>query len=283
LHCTVAHVGVLHKNTRLMEIMADIRELPVLGNDTIHIWGIHVPDLLDRVDALHCFLCRSEQEKAARFHRDADRHSSIAARGALRILLSGYTGIPAAEIQFQYSENGKPSLKPSASSRPLAEPVPQAARLPGSAAGSRRAACDTVAFNVSHSGDWVVLAIGRDRKIGVDVEKIKSDLDVRGIAARFLAPEEIALIDKAEDPHSIFFQLWARKEAYVKACGSALFRELSSFSVPIENGKLSEVSSKDGWFFRRLEAGSKYAAAVVTDKALAHMPCYDFGGLKWDS
>jgi phosphopantetheinyl transferase len=41
-----------------------------------------------------------ERDKAARFRRDADRSSSIAARGALRILLSGYTGMPAAEIEF---------------------------------------------------------------------------------------------------------------------------------------------------------------------------------------
>lgn len=76
----------------------------------------------------------------------------------------------------------------------------------------------------------------------------------------------------------MFFQLWARKEAYVKACGSTLFTELGTFSVP-----LGERAKKDGWFFHRLEAGSKYAAAVVTDRELASVPCYDFGGWKWDS
>ena len=78
--------------------------------------------------------------------------------------------------------------------------------------------------------------------------------------------------------HSIFFHLWARKEAYVKACGSTLFSELSSYSVPIE-----EHGEKDDWIFQRLEAGSEYAAAVVTDKPLTDVPCYDFGGLKWEN
>jgi len=76
----------------------------------------------------------------------------------------------------------------------------------------------------------------------------------------------------------MFFQLWARKEAYVKACGSTLFTELKRVSVPIEDG-----IEKDGWFFHYLEAGSKYAGAVVTDQPLATMPCYDFGGLKWEN
>ena len=249
-----------------METIADIRQLPELGTDTIHIWGIHVPDMLERLDALYGLLSADEQAKADRFRRESDRRSSIAARGALRLLLSGYTGIPSSEIEFHYSETGKPAL------------VPQASCLPGSPSGSRLEAGGAVSFSVSHSGDWAVLAIGRDRSIGVDVEKIKRDMDVMHIAARYFMPEERALIEKTADQHATFFQFWARKEAYVKACGSALFRELSSFSVPLD-----ERGEKDGWFFQRLEAGSNYAAAVVTDKELADVPCYDFGGLKWDS
>ena len=236
----------------LMEIIADIRTLPDLGEDTIHVWGVHVPDILDRLDALHAMLSEKEQAKAARFRQDADRKSSIAARGALRILLSGYTGIPTTEIAFNYSENGKPHLIDS-----------------------------DVDFNVSHSGEWVVLAFGRNRNIGVDVEKIKWEMDVLSIASRYFSPEEQSLIESAEDRHTLFFQLWARKEAYVKACGSTLFTELGSFSVPMVEGELPETGNNEGWIFQRLEAGSKYAAAVVTDMELASVPCFDFGGLKW--
>jgi len=261
----------MDKNTPFMESIADIRQLPDLGEEIIHIWGVHVPDVLDRLDTLHSTLCAEEQEKAARFFRESDRQSSIAARGALRILLSGYTGIPAVEIAFNYSENGKPGFVPPASSR-----------LSGEQPG-RQDACDTISFNVSHSGEWVVLGFGRKRNIGVDVEKIKREMDVRAIATRYFAPEEIALIDNAEDQHDMVFQLWARKEAYVKARGSGLFQELSGFSVPVDNGNLPEVGEKDGWIFQRLEAGSKYAAAMVTDKKSDSVPCYDFGGLKWDS
>ena len=231
-----------------METINDIRQLPELSGDAIHIWGIHVPTMLDRLDSLESVLCEEERAKAARFRRATDRQSSICARGALRILLSGYTEIPALDITFHYSENGKPRLADSA-----------------------------VNFNVSHSADWVVLALGHNRNIGVDVEEIKREMDVLPIASRYFTPSEIELIKAADDHHELFFQTWARIEAYVKACGSTLFSELSTFSVPLTDAE------KDGWHFRRLEAGSKYAAAVVTDKPMAHVPCYDFGGLKWDS
>lgn len=231
-----------------METVEDIRKLPELGADTIHVWGVHVPDMLNRLDELRSVLCEREAEKAARFRRESDRQSSISARGALRILLSGYTGAAASDIDFHYSENGKPYI-----------------------------ADLEVAFNVTHSGEWVVLAFGRNRSIGVDIEQIRREVEIGAIASRYFTAEEVDLIERAEDEHALFFQLWARKEAYVKAAGSTLFSELSRFAVPVED------SEKDGWHFRRLDAGSKYAVAVVTDRPVAELSCYDFGGLKWDS
>ncbi len=233
----------------LMEVIKNIHSLLPLATDSIHIWGVHVPDMLSQMETLQGLLSDRECEKADRFQRDADRQSSIVARGALRVLLAGYAGMAASEIKFDYSENGKPHV-----------------------AGSE------VDFNVSHSGAWVVLAFGRDRSIGVDIEQIKREMDVTAIAERYYSPQEVEWVKKSHDPHAVFFKLWARKEAYVKACGSTLFTELKRVSVPLEDNV-----EKDGWIYHYLESGSKYAAAVVTDKPLGSMPCYDFGGLKWQS
>jgi 4'-phosphopantetheinyl transferase len=271
-----------------METVEHIKNLPMLGNDAIHIWGARVPELEDRVEDLKALLCEAEVAKAERFYRPADQASSIVARGALRMLLSGYTGNAASELRFQYLETGKPYLAvPQVIAR-----MARNLRLPGSAESRRRLrdlraiTCGTekgkqecppheIAFNVSHSGEWVVLAIGRNRNIGVDVEKIRREMDVMSIASRYFTPEEAALIESAEDVHALFFHHWSRKEAYIKAIGSALFRELSTFAVP------NDDVEKDGWFFQRLEAGSKYAAAVVSDNPIQDLPCYDFTKLSW--
>jgi len=237
-----------------MEIVGDIRNLPALDREAIHVWGVHVPEMHDRLDALQAFLSENEREKASRFKRRADRISSVTARGALRVLLSAYTGIPPAGISFEYSENGKPHVQDS-----------------------------DVSFNVSHSADWIVLAFGRNRNIGVDVEKIKQDINVEAIAERYFAAAEIDLIANATDKHTVFFQLWARKEAYVKARGEGLFKGLHHFEVPVENGVLPDNAKRDGWFFLHLESGPKYASAIVTDQPASSVPCYEFGGLKWES
>jgi len=233
----------------VMETIDNILNVPRLSADAIHIWGVHIPDMLEQIPSLKGILSADECAKAARFHRESDRRSSIAARGALRVLLAGYTGISSSEIAFRYTDNGKPHVTDS-----------------------------KVAFNVSHSGEWVVLAFGHDRSIGVDIEQIKQAMGVKAIASRYFSEQELEWVEKADNPHKVFFQLWARKEAYVKACGSTLFSEIKRVSVPIE-----DEAEQNGWFFHNLEAGSKYAAAMVTDKPVLGIPCYDFGGLKWGS
>ncbi len=229
-----------------METIPSSDALPALDSGAIHIWGVQVSAMRDRLDRLASLLRDGEREKAGRFRRAVDREASVAARGALRVLLAGYTGMEAGRIDFAYSPNGKPHL-------PDAE----------------------VAFNVSHSGDWVVLAFGRCRNIGVDIEAIRRDLEILPLAMRCFSEAERGALARADDPHAAFFQLWAFKEAYVKASGSTLFRELGRCAVPAGDGE------RNGWHFRRLEAGSKYAAAVVTDRPVGAVPCYDFGGLQW--
>lgn len=235
----------------LMEIVDDIQSLPDLGLDCIHVWGIHLPNMIGRIAALYAVLCEEEREKSDRFFRKQDRHSSIVARGALRILLSKYIDVPVDKIAFQYLETGKPYVEDS-----------------------------DVGFNVSHSAEWVLLAFGRKRQVGVDVEKIRYSRDVETIAERYFSPEEIGLINDATDCKSMFFQIWARKEAYVKALGSALFRELGSFSVPIFENELPSFGEKEGWGFHGLNIDPVYAAAIVTDRPFSSVSCFDFCALK---
>lgn len=235
-----------------MEIVPHLKELPGLENGSVHIWGIYLPEVAPRLDRLEALLSASEKEKAERFRRESDRLSSIAARGALRVLLGGYDGMAADEISFAYNEQGKPYL-----------------------------AHSKIAFNVSHSGDWVVLAVGRERTLGVDIEQLRSNVDPSAIAERYFTLEEQELLKESEQARADFYRIWVRKEAYVKARGSGLFRELNRVCVPVVQGRIPVVAEQSGWIFRHIEAGSKYAAALVSDRPVEHMPCYDFNRLCW--
>jgi len=71
---------------------------------------------------------------------------AVAARWALREILSRYLGLPAGELRFETGRYGKPRL-----ANPSGEP----------------------AFNLSHSGSLALVAVAR-REVGVDVERIRT-------------------------------------------------------------------------------------------------------------
>ena len=198
-----------------------------------------------RLDEFYGVLDVGEREKADRFRRPVDRQMSLIARGALRTLLSEYSGIPANRIEFSYSENGKPFWAAPAS--------------------------DTaVAFNVSHSGDQILLAFGGGA-VGVDIERIRARKSIHAVAARYYTPKEIERIETATDPTALFFKIWTRKEAYVKACGSTLFSELNQITVPLEEG-----TEANGCFFYSPEVGPDYAAALAVCRPVRNMVYHRF-------
>jgi 4'-phosphopantetheinyl transferase len=84
-------------------------------------------------------------------------------------------------------------------------------------------------FNISHSGNVVVVAFDIEGKVGVDIqEKSKGSLL---IAERFFANEEVEWIKNHKDLNHAFTHIWTRKEAVVKATGTGIRIPLKSFLV----------------------------------------------------
>lgn len=231
-----------------MEKGIDIHNLPALDSKRIQVWNVPLAVVQGQLDWLRSLLSADECKKADRLYWEVDRASSIAARGLLRLLLGGYTGVRASDIVFNYSKNGKPHLM---------DGMPE--------------------FNLSHSAERILLAFGCNRRLGVDVERMDRQRNITALAARCFLPEERAALEKAADPCLCFFQQWARREAYVKAFGSTLFRGFSIAPLPV-----AAVTERDGWFFYRLEAGPDYAADLVSDQPF-EVVRHDFGGTLWRS
>lgn len=106
-------------------------------------------------------------------------------------------------------------------------------------------------YNISHSGEYVVLAYGR-QELGVDIERIR-DKDI-AVAKRCFTDEEYAYIagDALDDVRcdviisqdERFFRIWTMKESYLKYTGEGISVPLNSFNVKpteltIENTNLS--------------------------------------------
>ncbi len=91
-------------------------------------------------------------------------------------------------------------------------------------------------FSLSHSGGWVVCAVG-EYPLGVDLEQLREIR--RGVPERFFSKEECALL--AALPPDSFFDFWTLKEAAVKASGEGLARGLSRAKVTMAASPVIEL------------------------------------------
>lgn len=84
-------------------------------------------------------------------------------------------------------------------------------------------------FNLSHAGDFAVLAVD-SLPVGIDIEQ-KTEADYLSMGGVFLCKEEYLLLEQSPDKCSLFYDLWTRKESYLKMAGTGLHRDPKSFSV----------------------------------------------------
>jgi 4'-phosphopantetheinyl transferase len=212
------------------------------------VWAIPLrapPFAREHLDSL---LTTRERERARRFRFEDDRSRAIIGRGMLRMVLGGWTGVEPDKIELVESPHGRPLL-----------------RDPG---------MTDLHFNVAHSGEWILIGVADGARIGVDVEQIRPVADVASLTAHFFAPGEAAAIRslRGEEQMTAFFDVWTRKEAYVKAMGAGLRFGLDRFEVECRPGRAPVIVSIDGsaeeaarW---RLWCGSPaagYRAAVATE------------------
>lgn len=205
-------------------------------------------------------LSPDESARASRFHFETDRIHFIRCRSALRHLLSAYLAIPAAEIAFEYLASGKPQLPAGDNPR-------------------------TLQFNVSHSASQALVALGSEHRLGVDIEKIRADVDPAALSERFFSARERAGL-RALPEHlrvSAFFACWTRKEAFLKATGDGLSFPLSDFSVsthPDLDPQLEEInghtSSAKQWRLVDLSAGAGFRAAIACENPQIRIETYSW-------
>lgn len=94
--------------------------------------------------------------------------------------------------------------------------------------------CPHLNFNISHSGEWVLLAIGQG-EIGIDIERVKDLIRPLEIASRFFSENEYKrLVNIKDDNEKLckFFEIWTKKESFIKYLGTGISTPLNSFVVP---------------------------------------------------
>lgn len=199
-----------------------------------------------------------EIERARRFVFGRDRRRFIFARRTLRRLLAAYVGIAPAAVRFRYASHGKPAL------------------VSGPDLG--------IDFNVSHSGDAVVIAVSSAGPVGVDIEEIRPMPDRDDLAMRTFAPGEFRRLCAIGDSQrtEAFFACWTRKEAFVKALGEGLTHPLDRFEVAVDPTEPARLLHIDGderragrWTISSLPPIEGFASALAFE-AKAAVSCFRY-------
>lgn len=205
--------------------------LPLPADGETHLWRLRLDVAAAELDRLFDHLSPDERRRAGRLQLGRDRRRYVAGRGRLREILATYLDDAPAQVAFAYGPRGKPRL----------------AGLPASA----------LRFSLSHTGDHALVAVTRDREVGVDLETIRPAAMGDGEAALFLSPAERRAVDRVPliDRARVLFLLWVQKEAYAKARGDGLALDLPAI----------DLGACEGWDVRTLDAGPGFAAALAVE------------------
>ena len=114
-------------------------------------------------------------------------------------------------------------------------------------------------FNISHSGNLIVIAASATLKVGVDVEQIR--LLKRLNFKRIMSADELARIKQTPE---LFFDLWSKKEAVVKAADTVGLARMSDVSLKQNMAVLDE----EQWFLKSINLDDQYAVNMATSKAV---------------
>ena len=130
-------------------------------------------------------------------------------------------------------------------------------------------------FNVSHSGDHGLIAIGNVSILGVDVETRRQRRDLQFLVESVMSPAEQQHFEAYADSdgkHDLFFDFWTVKEAVLKAVGVGMSGpEPNQIEVPraMREGSRSCVAGFPQLFdgcFRILNLGTTEFAAALAFK-----------------
>jgi len=170
----------------------------------ILVWQVEVrPDYTPDADIT--LLDEVESKRAASFKTAALRAVFVAAHASLRKILAALLGVNPKSLVFNVNEWGKPSL---------CHP------------------CCDLDFNISHSANRILIAVSSAGPVGVDIEKILPEPPYEVALIAFSQNERAALERlPAARRGNVFYDLWTRKEALVKAMGLGLDIELQDIDV----------------------------------------------------
>lgn len=128
-------------------------------------------------------------------------------------------------------------------------------------------------FNLSHSGDYVCLAVDK-QQIGIDIQKMRPLEDLK-VAERFFTIREQEALRACADKQTqelLFYSIWVKKEAYAKLTGDGIGTGVKAETLTEEFmtaemvPEAAQMCGKIVWNMLQSPAGYRMAACQFRDK-----------------
>ena len=199
-------------------------------------------------------LDESERQRWQRLRQSLHQRRFLAAHVALRDCLATVCGARPEQLRFVVGEFGKPALD--GSNAPL--------------------------FNLSHSGDWALLAIG-PQPLGVDIEALIARPSER-LAQQVLNEDEFAQWSALAEEHRspTLTAAWTAREALLKADGGGLRWDLQRARLPAQLPGWAEIRGQQRpWWLQSLSAPEGYTACLASEApSEVRMLQFDWGRMR---
>jgi 4'-phosphopantetheinyl transferase len=225
----------------------------------VHLWVVSLVVTPQRSSDFEGILSPEEHKRAGLFQKALDAQRYVAARGSLRSLLGAYLMTEPDRLQFTYDTFGKPQLADKGA---------------------------FVNFSVSHSDDWGLLGFLLGHRIGVDLERVRAEIDVEDLANRFFSPTEFRKLRAlpADQQREAFYCAWTRKEAYLKGRGEGLSYGLDRVEVSLAPSEppmiiktFDDPNVSQRWTVQHLSPEPGYVGAAAVEANNIEFRCF-----KWE-
>lgn len=226
-----------------------------MSTETIQIWHCNIAADSANYQDYWRVLDVAEQAHAEKMKIDLLHKRYVEVHGRLRYLLAGILDEQPEKIRIGKAEHGKPYL------------------------------VDTpeLVFNLSHSASAMVIAVGWNCQLGVDMEYYKPRTSLAGLVDKCFAEEESAYWRKLSDDRKVteFYRFWTRKEAFVKATGRGIGLGLNHCVInPESQDEFLRIPAEYGqastWHALDIDLGQGVCSALVMDKDIVGVRFMDF-------
>ncbi len=172
-----------------------------------YLWLVDVLDYYRDLDIIEDFLSSEESERRGKIPNIQMQQLFSLRKGLTRMILADFFQQDPREIQYQYDNVGKPFID--------------------------RREFGGYSFNLAHTGRYLLLGIGEEGEIGVDVERVNPSRRTDLMGGTVFSPEELSSYKSYDSSSRLrsFYKTWVQKEAVSKALGLGMALGFTSVTL----------------------------------------------------